>query len=554
MEKWSTKEQLVDLLCKLVNIPSITGSDAEKILPDFVVNELRSLDYFQKHPDHLQKNPTGDGRYFVTGLVKNQLPTKKTVILISHFDVVDVQDYGRWKEHAFDPKKLTEIFQLHKEELPQQVKNDMETGNWLFGRGTMDMKCGLALHMSMIEKACNGEFEGNILLVTVPDEEVNSIGMRAAVPILLELAEEYDLEYVTVLNGEPMFMRYPGDNNKYIYTGSIGKLLPGFLCYGKETHVGEPFAGLNANYMVSLLTEEIELNTDLCEIVEGETTPPPTNLIQYGIKKDYSVQIPHRAVTLFNLFLLEKKMDDVVQLLMEKAGNAAAKITKSYSLQAAEFAKYTPFSPPRMNVSVLTYDELSQYAVTKYGKESVESIHTSILQNRGEMDDREATIEMVDKLAILCKELAPMIIVFFAPPFYPAISSYKHPLITTVVQQIQTYGTAAHGIDFEKRNYFNGISDLSYAGLQYPAESMISLTANMPIWERGYTVPLRELELLNVPVLNIGPVGFDAHQWTERLDIDYAFDILKDILVDSITTLFTEVYISASPKENNTLD
>ncbi len=537
MEKWSTKEQLVDLLCRLVNIPSITGSEAEKTLANFVVNELKSIDYFQKHPDQLQKHPTGDGRYFVTGLVKNQHLTKKTVILISHFDVVDVQDYGRWKEHAFDPKKLTEIYQTHKEELPKQVKNDIETGNWLFGRGTMDMKCGLTLHMSMIEKACNGQFDGNILLVTVPDEEVNSIGMRAAVPVLLKIAEEYDLEYVTVLNGEPMFMRYPGDNNKYIYTGSIGKLLPGFLCYGKETHVGEPFAGLNANNMVSLLSEEMELNTDLCEIVEGEITPPPTNLIQYGIKKDYSVQIPHRAVTLFNLFLLEKKMDDIVGLLKEKAENAATKITKSFQKQAVEFAKYTPFIPPNMEVSVLTYDELDQYAVTKYGKESVESIHTSILQNRGQMDDRETTIEMVDRLAILCKELAPMIIVFFAPPFYPAISSYKDPLITKVVQHIQKYGTDTHGADFEKRNYFTGISDLSYAGLQYPAESMISLTANMPIWERGYTVPLKELELLDVPVLNIGPVGYDAHQWTERLDIDYAFDILKDILCESITAI-----------------
>lgn len=67
---------------------------------------------------------------------------------------------------------------------------------------------------------------------------------------------------------------------------------------------------------------------------------------------------------------------------------------------------------------------------------------------------------------------------------------------------------------------------------------MISLTANMPMWERGYSVPLKDLEVLNVPVLNIGPVGFDAHQWTERLDIDYAFETLKDILFFSITKIF----------------
>ena len=46
----------------------------------------------------------GDGRYFVTALVKKSDSTKNTVILVSHFDVVDVQDYGVWKEDAFNPK------------------------------------------------------------------------------------------------------------------------------------------------------------------------------------------------------------------------------------------------------------------------------------------------------------------------------------------------------------------------------------------------------------------------------------------------------------------
>ncbi|MCK9911279.1 hypothetical protein MXD81_19160, partial [Microbacteriaceae bacterium K1510] len=90
------------------------------------------------------------------------------------------------------------------------------------------MKCGLALHMSMLEQAVAGEFAGNLLLLTVPDEEVNSVGMRAAVPVLLELAKQHGLDYSACLNSEPIFPRYPGDENKYIYSGSIGKVLPGF--------------------------------------------------------------------------------------------------------------------------------------------------------------------------------------------------------------------------------------------------------------------------------------------------------------------------------------
>lgn len=536
MQKWQTKEQLVDLLCNLVSIPSITGSSAEKDLPGYVVDQLRTLPYYQANPDHVRANPTEDGRHFVTALVKKE-GVRDTVILVSHFDVVDVEDYGAWMKHAFDPKTLTPLFLQNQADMPADVQQDIRTGNWLFGRGTMDMKCGLTLHMSMIEQAIAGEFDGNILLLTVPDEEVNSVGMRAAVPALLKIAEEFDLSYTTVLNSEPMFTRYPGDTNTYLYTGSIGKVLPGFLCYGKETHVGEPFAGLNGNYMASQITCELELNTSFCEVVEGEASPPPTNLIQKDLKKEYSVQIPHRAVTLFNLFLLEKQMEDVVEPLLESARNVAERMKQNYLKHASQFANFAPFSPRDLSISVMTYEELYAYAKKTYGEEKLRQLEADVIANRGDKDDRDTTIELVDQLAILCKELSPMMILFFAPPFYPAVSSRNHPLIQQTMEEMKAYARDQHQVNLVKQNYFGGISDLSYVGLQYPAASMKPLVANMPLWDNGYSIPLQELEAFDVPVMNLGPVGRDAHQWTERLDVDYAFDTLKDMLPRCIQSL-----------------
>ena len=49
MSKWQSKEQLVQLLSSLVEIPSITGSEAEVILPDFVVEQLSDLQYFKQN-------------------------------------------------------------------------------------------------------------------------------------------------------------------------------------------------------------------------------------------------------------------------------------------------------------------------------------------------------------------------------------------------------------------------------------------------------------------------------------------------------------------------
>jgi arginine utilization protein RocB len=540
MNKWQTKEQVMELLHNLVAIPSVTGSQAEIDFPKYVQSQLMQLPYYQENKDHLRLSPTDDGREFVMALVKKPA-AKKTVILVSHFDVVDVEDYGIWKDRAFDIDKITQLFYNEKHAWTEEIQKELETDEWVFGRGTMDMKVGLALHMSMIERATQGEFDGNLVLLTVPDEEVNSEGMRAAVPALLELAQTYQLEYQAVLNSESMFTRFPGDENKYIYTGTIGKVLPGFLCYGDETHVGEPFLGLNANFMASHLTCELELNTDFCEVVEGEASPPPTNLIQKGLKKDYSVQIPHRAVTLFNLFVFEKKMDEIVKNLFETAQQVAAKIKNDYEKQAKNYVKYEPYTPQSVDIRVLTYDDLHKYAIEHHGVEQVEQIEKRTLQqNTTALDERDKTIEFVDELAVLCKELAPMIVLFFAPPYYPAICSRDHSLIKQVTAEMIQYAKETHDISLQKINYFGGISDLSYVGLQYPITSLQAFVQNMPMWEKGYNIPLNDLEKFDVPVINLGSVGKDAHQRTERLNVTYTTEILTDLLPTCIHKLLAD--------------
>jgi arginine utilization protein RocB len=156
----------------------------------------------------------------------------------------------------------------------------------------MDMKMGLVMHMGIIEKASVEQWPINLLLLTVPDEEVNSSGMRAAVPKLLELKEMHQLTFNLFLNGEPVFTQEPGDRNYYVYSGSIGKIMPSALFYGKETHVGQPLNGITAPYIASFLTQRMEWNLSLQETVMGERTPLPVTLQQKDLRSEYSVQTP----------------------------------------------------------------------------------------------------------------------------------------------------------------------------------------------------------------------------------------------------------------------
>ena len=76
----------------------------------------------------------------------------------------------------------------------------------------------------------------------------------------------------------------PGDENRYIYYGSIGKLLPCFAVFGKEAHVGQAFSALDPNLVLANITRKMSLNTDLCDIAQGEVAIPPISLKQMDTK------------------------------------------------------------------------------------------------------------------------------------------------------------------------------------------------------------------------------------------------------------------------------
>ncbi|AZB43462.1 M20/M25/M40 family metallo-hydrolase [Bacillus sp. FJAT-42376] len=533
---WQSKAQLTELLSKLVEYDSVTGTPGEASFPEYVQYLLNQKNYFSQNPDLLTLHPLKDGRRFLTALVKGK--TNKTLVLLSHFDTVEVIDYGELRHLAFRPNELTHMLEEKKEWLPEQVQKELESGDWLFGRGTMDMKAGLAVQMGVLEKAMHNPFDGNLLLLTVPDEEVNSEGMLAAVHALNELKEKHHLEYAACINSEPMFTKYPNDPDYYLYTGSIGKVLPGFLCYGKETHVGEPFSGLNANLMASKISEQLELNDEYCETVEGEVTPPPTSLLQKDLKEEYSVQIPHIAVSLFNVLTMKRPLEELHSMLLDSAKAAAKEIEAHYIKRAKAYSEKVPYKPDPFSVRVMSYEELYIYAVDKAGKQEVERRMANLeTESAGESDGRHASIRITAELAGLCKELSPMIVLFYGPPFYPAVSSNDDRMIRHMADYASNLAKQ-YGISLKRQVYFPGLSDLSFLQLNETDDSLAKLTGSLPVYGKDYILPVREIKELNMPVINIGPVGRDAHQWTERLYLPYSFGQLPGILEKSIEEFF----------------
>ncbi|MGG1675660.1 M20/M25/M40 family metallo-hydrolase [Neobacillus sp. NRS-1170] len=515
--RWGTPDALRRLLCKVVSWKSMTLTEGEREFPSKIQAKLAEVTYFRENPNHLELHDADLGRRFLTAIYKHT-SAKETIVLISHFDTVNTEEYGDLEEYAYKPEELTKLLLTRKNELPEDARNDLQSGEYLFGRGTMDMKMGLVMHMGMIEKAAAEEWPINLLLLTVPDEEVNSSGMRAAVTKLLELKEEHQLTYKLFLNGEPVFTQEPGDSNYYIYSGSIGKIMPSALFYGKETHVGEPLSGITAPYIASFLTQRMEWNPLLQEKEMGETTPLPVTLQQKDLKLEYSVQTPYRASALYNVFLMKRNADEIMSIFEKVAKDAADACNAAYKRVCQELS-----AEPVGSVRVIRYEDLLKHATQKFGEKVVEAIKVGIHANP-DWDDREKSFRIADTLMIQCQELAPAIVLLFAPPYYPAVNSSEDELVKQCVDYVKKEGLTKFDLPVKQIHYFNGISDLSYVNYRDEGEGWTTFKANTPVWGSSYSIPFAEMTQLQAPVLNVGPLGKDAHKRTERLHMKSAFE------------------------------
>lgn len=528
---WNTEKDLEDLICELVSWKSRTGTNGEITFANKIKEKLMKLDYFSENEKNIRFHNAGEERNAVSAIYSSGI-TNKTIVLISHFDTVGVDEFGELKEYAFSPRELTEKYKNRVNEFPDHVQQDIQSDEYLFGRGTMDMKMGLALHMHLLELAITEKWPINLVLVTVPDEEVNSAGMRAAVKGLVGIQQEKEFKYELFLNSEPSFTQKPHDPNYYIYSGSIGKVLPGALFYGKETHAGEPLSGLTGHYMAAYLTKEMEFNTTFREEKYNEKTPLPICLQNVDLKQEYSTQTSHHVASLYNVLLFEKTAQDIMSSFEKVTIKAMKDCEKDY-FEICKREKVKPIG----EIDVIVYSELKKYAVEKLGQVKVDGIIKEVFLQEN-LDEREKTIHISDQLMANCSELAPATILFFAPPYYPAVNSSENQLVKDKIKLAQKVLSDKFNVKAKQVHYFNGLSDLSYVNYQSDDSDWKAFKNSTPVWGSEYSIPFADMAKLRAPVMNIGPLGKDAHKFTERLHKDSAFKYTPTVLQEVIKSMF----------------
>jgi len=525
------KEGVQELFEDLMTFRSDTGTMKELDIEQYLHTWICNQRYFQKNPDkfgmyHIDDN---HGRKVIWGLVKGE--GDETIILMNHHDVVDSFDFGNLIGFSNKPEQLKE--KLKELSLDEETEKDLEGDEWIFGRGTCDMKAGAAIQMYLTQRYSEMEdFKGNLVLLSVPDEKSISIGMRKSVGLLVELRDRFNLDYKIMIGSEPHSRR--DEEIGELFEGSVGKLMPVIFVKGQKAHIGDIYQGLNPIPIMAEIIRKIDMNPEFSDVVGNEMSPPPSFNYLKDNKLRYDASVPDTVSGYFNVlpltstpqFLLKR----IEEFCNEAFDEALLKVNKTYE-EYSQIVEGTT-AELRWEKKVMRFSalikEIVDYDETFMAKFNNKKMEIYPLIVRGELSFPEATLEIIKFTVEHYHDKSPIVVIGISPPYYPQVSNMRienlDPKVEMLSNHLNDYSEANYNVKMRKKNFFMKISDLSYTSRGNVKEIIESVSPNMPLWDKEvYSIPFEAMNELDIPVINIGPWGKDVHQFTERVYAEDCF-------------------------------
>lgn len=547
-------EEVKNLTKELVRIPSIVREDngGESKVAKYIYNFYSKLDYFKNNPEHLIFQKTIDDeidRHNCIAMVKGTKgDSNNTIILMGHIDTVGIDDYHEIKKYATEPDILPEkLLELN---LSEKINDDIKSGEYMFGRGCLDMKSGVAGHMAILKYFAENpdKLDGNLIALAECDEEDNSHGVISALKIFQKWKEEYNLNYIAAINADYSTPHHDDDKNRYIYFGTIGKLLPSFYVTGSESHVGHPYSGFDPNRLISELTKNINLNTDLTDYAQGERTMPPVSLKQTDTKEGYTVQTALSAYSYYNFFTHQMNPKQVVDKIKEIGEKSFQNVIDEYNASYKEFCSLVneKFIKLPWEKRVFTWGEYMKRLESKHGKnftDNINSYASNLNKENKDMDLREFSIKIIQEAWRNWEyDKRPTMIIFLGSVYSAPIElsdeiEEEKKLIDAVKKSINIVEDKSDR-PIVAKYFYPYISDSSFMSIDKDLDSLKALEENMPSWGTKYIHPIEEILEINVPVVNIGTFGYDGHSIGERVHMRHTFDIIPNISLNTILNLF----------------
>lgn len=521
-------EKIKEILYEYVKIESFTNTSGERLVEEFFTARFGEIPYFKEHPDNWGLYPVENDplqRNVCWAIVRGK--GNKTVAMVHHYDIVDIEDYKLLKPLAFSPDELAAALADHKDMLPEDALADLEAGSFVFCRGGCDMKAGGAIQYALLEEYSKlASFEGNVIVLGVPDEENLSAGMRAAVRLLAELKEKQGLEYLMMINSEPHQRK---DFSKGVFSeGTVGKMMPFVYVRGFLSHAGKVFEGLNPVSVLSEIVAKTEVNMGFADVVDGEAAPPPTWLYQKDSKDRYDVSMPLSAQGCFSVLTLKQTPAELLGKVKRVCEDGFLTVIERLNENYEKFLAATgqPVKKLPWKVKTVGFGELYEEAKAQHGtvfEEAYEMERERILRDlaEGRINMIEGNFQLIEKIYDYIEDISPRVVYGLLPPYYPNVSNVYFDGIAEeasgLSEKLSTYTQEEYGQIYDKEYFYTGICDLSYINIDDPTAQRESVAGAMPLFGAYYDIPFEQIKAVSMAGINIGPWGKDFHKLTERV-------------------------------------
>lgn len=538
--------RLANLAKILVSWKSETGTPGEAAFSQPFRDLLNTIPYFRDNPDHVRfVDSHGDP------LTRNVIAFvrgtgTKTLLLAGHFDVVSIENYHELKPLSCDSDRLkdaliADLKGRDRSEQEERALDDLLSGDFLPGRGMLDMKSGVAVAIGCIERfAADSDRQGNLMLVVTPDEERESRGIRSFRNALPQLAKDFGIEICGAINLDVTSDQGDGTDGRSAYAGSIGKLLPFAMVVGCSSHTSYPYEGVSAQAMAAGILTRIEGNAALADRDNMDVSPPPICLEARDLRDGYEVTTPERFWVGFNWLYHSSTAEVLFERFQTEVIEGAREAVSRFAVQSQNFGSFTGKSagalPPEPKL--FTVKELKAAARQLAGDDFDKLLAEKERQLSTIDNPLAVSREMTQWLVDLAALQGPAIVVGFATLHYlptqldPAFEDDQ--ALKRAIDDVRSELMLKPEQSLQWRPYFQGVSDMSFYGLAACESRTVS--DNTP---SARFVDIPPSDVLRFPVVNIGPWGREFHQRLERVYTPYAFEVLPRLVSRIIERLFS---------------
>jgi arginine utilization protein RocB len=464
---------------------------------------------------------------------------RRTLALGGHFDTVETTNYLDLRHLACKPDELKAALLADLESRPlsateARALEDLRSGDFTPGRGMLDMKSGVAAGIAVLERFSQmPDREGNLVLFATPDEERNSRGMRSLRDALPGLMKRWDLDLVGGVNLDATSDQGDGSDGRAIYYGTIGKLLPFAFVIGQSSHASYPYEGVSAHRIAAEIMLAFEANPALSDTGNGEVSPPPICLEARDLRGGYEVTTPDKVWLAFNWLFHSRSSADLQRDFNAVVAAAVGRALADFGAKAKAFAQLNGAEAGTPDVAgrVIPFSELRAKAFQSTDvAERYRALEKELETNDNPLD---VTRRLVTMLVAEARLTGPAVVTGFSSLHYPHSHVDESKTLdrdfAAAIDRAQRTIEARYETSFKRREYFTGISDMSFFGTAGDGSGSTVVADNTPayLW-----VDQPPADALEYPVVNIGPWGREFHQRLERLYAPYAFDVFPDFIFE----------------------